>query len=99
MISTHTGFGSPIAASRRRSSWRRRRALDGPAASDRDVEHVLIQMATVEPTLEDVKAAIALLPREDRANLRPWILARYDVQGYRVHGYVEQARPTNEPTP
>ncbi len=50
-------------------------------------------MLPVELTLDDVKAAIALLPREDRANLRPWILARYDVRGYPVHGYVEQPRP------
>jgi hypothetical protein len=50
-------------------------------------------MLPVEPTLDDVKAAIAVLPREDRANLRPWILARYDVRGYLVHGYVEQPRP------
>jgi len=33
-------------------------------------------MANDEPTLDDVKAAIDRLRREDRAMLRPWILAR-----------------------
>jgi len=36
------------------------------------------------PTLDDVKAMIARLPPKDRAKLRPWLLARYDVQGYEV---------------
>lgn len=31
------------------------------------------------------QAAIAKLPREDRAMLRPWLLARYDVRGYEQH--------------
>lgn len=33
-------------------------------------------------TLEEVQRAIERLGREDRASLRPWILARYDVRGY-----------------
>lgn len=33
------------------------------------------------PTLEAVKALIDRLDREDRAMLRPWILARYEVDG------------------
>jgi len=40
-----------------------------------------------EPTLAQVKAMIEKLPREDRAMLRPWILGRYDVRGYRVVGF------------
>jgi hypothetical protein len=43
-----------------------------------------------EPTLRDIQRAIERLGREDRAMLRPWILARYDVRGYRAVGY---ARP------
>ena len=35
------------------------------------------------PTLEEVQRSIERLGREDRASLRPWILARYDVRGYR----------------
>jgi hypothetical protein len=50
-------------------------------------------MLPPEPTLDDVKTAIAELRREDRANLRPWMLARYDARGYPVRGYVEQSRP------
>lgn len=41
-----------------------------------------------QPSLEEVQHAIERLPREDRATLRPWILARYDVRGYRSEGYV-----------
>jgi hypothetical protein len=41
-----------------------------------------------QPSLEEVQSAIERLPREDRATLRPWILARYDVRGYRAEGYV-----------
>jgi len=36
------------------------------------------------PTLDEVKAMIARLSPKDRAALRPWPLARYDVQGYEV---------------
>ena len=42
------------------------------------------------PSLQEVQRAIERLDREDRAMLRPWILARYDVRGYRAVGY---ARP------
>ena len=34
-------------------------------------------------TLEDVQRAIERLAREDRAMLRPWLLAHFDVRGYR----------------
>ncbi len=34
-------------------------------------------------TIDEVQRAIDRLGREDRASLRPWILARYDVRGYR----------------
>jgi len=37
-------------------------------------------------TLREVQRQIELLEREDRAMLRPWILARYDVRGYRTTG-------------
>jgi hypothetical protein len=39
-------------------------------------------------SLRDVQRQIELLDREDRAMLRPWILARYDVRGYRSTGVV-----------
>jgi len=45
-------------------------------------------------TLRDVQRHIELLDREDRAMLRPWILARYDVRGYRTTG---AARPDAMP--
>ena len=37
-------------------------------------------------TLREIQRAIEHLGREDRAMLRPWILARYDVRGYRAVG-------------
>lgn len=40
--------------------------------------------------IEVVKAMIERLPREDRAMLRPWLLARFDVRGYPVTAYGEQ---------
>jgi hypothetical protein len=40
------------------------------------------------PNLHDVQRQIERLDREDRAMLRPWILARYDVRGYRTTGVV-----------
>ncbi len=101
MTCSRIGFGSRTAASRPTSSSSKGRGSlrdRGPAGSDRDVEHVLEQMP-VELTLDEVKAAIALLPREERANLRPWILARYDVRGYPVRGYVEQPRPAADESP
>ncbi|HEY0384268.1 MAG TPA: hypothetical protein VGC72_18920 [Candidatus Elarobacter sp.] len=39
------------------------------------------------PSLHEVQRSIERLDREDRAMLRPWILARYDVRGYRAVGY------------
>lgn len=36
---------------------------------------------TESPELAAIKAAIEQLPREDRANLRPWMLAHYDEDG------------------
>jgi len=33
--------------------------------------------------LHEVQRAIEQLPREDRAMLRPWLLAHFDVRGYR----------------
>ncbi|HEY0614519.1 MAG TPA: hypothetical protein VGC96_07750 [Candidatus Elarobacter sp.] len=38
--------------------------------------------------LHDVQRLIERLDRQDRAMLRPWILARYDVRGYRTTGAV-----------
>lgn len=46
--------------------------------------------------LHEVQRQIERLDREDRAMLRPWILARYDVRGYRTTGMVRAdaaARP------
>ena len=39
-------------------------------------------------SLEEVQRDIERLPREDRAMLRPWILARFDVRGYPASGVV-----------
>lgn len=44
-------------------------------------------------TLEEVQRAIERLGREDRASLRPWILARYDVRGYRSASTFRPAEP------
>ena len=46
-------------------------------------------------SLEQVQRDIERLPREDRATLRPWILARFDVRGYPASGVVRppEARP------
>ena len=52
-------------------------------------------MNTTAPTLAEVKAAIAKLPREDRAMLRPWLLAHYDVRSYEERGYVGPPKRTN----
>jgi hypothetical protein len=45
-------------------------------------------------SLEEVQRDIERLPREDRAMLRPWILARFDVRGYPASGVV---RPPERP--
>lgn len=45
-------------------------------------------------SLEQVQRDIERLPREDRATLRPWILARFDVRGYPASGVV---RPPERP--
>jgi hypothetical protein len=45
--------------------------------------------------LDAVKAAIRLLPREDRAMLRPWLLACFDVRGYEERR-VEPPRASSE---
>lgn len=49
--------------------------------------------ATALLTLEEVQRAIERLGREDRASLRPWILARYDVRGYRSASTFRPAEP------
>jgi hypothetical protein len=46
------------------------------------------------PSLHEVQRLIERLEREDRAMLRPWILARYDVRGYRAAAMV---RPVERP--
>ena len=48
-------------------------------------------LAGMPPSLHEVQRLIERLDREDRAMLRPWILARYDVRGYRSTGVVPQA--------
>jgi hypothetical protein len=48
-------------------------------------------LATIPPSLHEVQRQIERLEREDRAMLRPWILARYDVRGYRTTGVVRPA--------
>ncbi len=44
-------------------------------------------MGRSDVDLATVQAMIDSLDRRDRADLRPWILARYDAQGNRVRGY------------
>ncbi len=53
-------------------------------------------MANDEPTLDEVKVAIDRLRREDRAMLRPWILARYDVRGYEARGFAGPERADSQ---
>jgi hypothetical protein len=43
--------------------------------------------------LHEVQRLIERLDREDRAMLRPWILARYDVRGYRAAAVGQAAGP------
>ena len=43
------------------------------------------------PLLAELKARIAILSNAERAMLRPWILAKYDVQGYAL-------RPVSQPS-
>jgi hypothetical protein len=50
-----------------------------------------------EPNLHDVQRQIERLDREDRAMLRPWILARYDVRGYRTTGVVRRTGTAARP--
>lgn len=40
-------------------------------------------------TLQEIQAAIEQLPRNDRALLRTHLLACYDDEGNRFHGYVQ----------
>ncbi|HYW53939.1 MAG TPA: hypothetical protein VE826_08215 [Dongiaceae bacterium] len=47
--------------------------------------------------LHDVQRQIERLDRQDRAMLRPWILARYDVRGYRATGVVRTAPAAADP--
>ncbi|HTD38620.1 MAG TPA: hypothetical protein VK669_14005 [Candidatus Limnocylindrales bacterium] len=49
------------------------------------------------PNLHEVQRQIERLDREDRAMLRPWILARYDVRGYRTTGAVRADATTAGP--
>ena len=49
------------------------------------------ERAVPAANLREVQRQIELLDREDRAMLRPWILARYDVRGYRATGVVTDA--------
>ena len=49
------------------------------------------------PNLHEVQRQIERLDREDRAMLRPWILARYDVRGYRTTGVVRRAGAAGGP--
>lgn len=43
--------------------------------------------------MHEIQRAIERMGREDRAMLRPWILARYDVRGYRSMGYSRPPEP------
>jgi hypothetical protein len=47
--------------------------------------------------LHEVQRSIERLAREDRAMLRPWILARYDVRGYCRATGVPPADPAGLP--
>jgi hypothetical protein len=67
-----------------------------PSARGDDREQPI--MAENEPTLDEVKALIARLPRKDREMLRPWLLAVYDVRGYRLDRGVVVPEPESAPT-
>jgi hypothetical protein len=47
--------------------------------------------------LHEVQRQIERLEREDRAMLRPWLLARYDVRGYRAAGTFRPPDPAGRP--
>jgi hypothetical protein len=47
--------------------------------------------------LHEVQRQIERLEREDRAMLRPWILARYDVRGYRAASTLRPVDPSGRP--
>jgi hypothetical protein len=51
-------------------------------------DHFRPDAAAEPPNLHEVQRQIERLDRQDRAMLRPWILARYDVRGYRTTGVV-----------
>jgi hypothetical protein len=51
------------------------------------------EAAAQPPSLHEVQRQIERLDRQDRAMLRPWILARYDVRGYRTTGVVRRPEP------
>jgi hypothetical protein len=55
-------------------------------------------MPETPPTfdLSAVKRAVEDLPREDRARLRPWILAAFDVRSYPITGYVAPRTPVEK---
>jgi len=42
------------------------------------------------PLAAIVKALIAILSPSERAFLRPWLLARYDVHGYEARGFSDR---------
>ena len=47
--------------------------------------------------LHEVQRQIERLEREDRAMLRPWLLARYDVRGYRAASTIRPPDPAGRP--
>ena len=53
--------------------------------------------AAEPPNLHEIQRQIERMDREDRAMLRPWILARYDVRGYRTTGAVRADATTAGP--
>lgn len=42
--------------------------------------------------LQAVKMLIAALPASERAALRPWLLAKFDAQGYAQRGFEQSDR-------
>ncbi len=48
---------------------------------------------TPVPTLADAQALIERLPRRDRAMLRPWVLARFNVSGDLAQAVREREEP------
>jgi hypothetical protein len=47
--------------------------------------------ASGRSTVDDVQRRVDMRDRQDRATLRPWLLAHYYVRGYKQHDFTSEA--------